>query len=158
MAEQRKPRVQLSRVEQVGIVVKDVDGAVDYYSSIFGWGPFEFMELELKGYTYRGRRHDYGRVKVALAQQGGIQIELIQVLEGELPHSDFLREKGEGAQHLFCGLVDDLSGMLAELAKEGIEPVFRTPLTVGDVEVEAVYLNADRIGGLMIELAGLKQR
>jgi 4-hydroxyphenylpyruvate dioxygenase-like putative hemolysin len=157
MAEQTKPRVQLPSVQQVGIVVRDVDRAVQYYSSTFGWGPFQVMELELKGFTYRGRRSD-GRLKVALAQLGPIQIELVQVLEGKTPHSDFLKEKGEGIDHLLLGPVQDLNGTLAELAKDGIEPIFRCTLKWGDMEIDGVFLNSDRIGGVKIELTEVKQR
>lgn len=164
MAEPKKPRVQLPPVQQLGFVVKDVDKAVEYYSSVFGWGPFDIFELSLKGFTYRGKQGD-SRLKIAMAQQGAIQIELIEVLEGETPHSNFLREKGEGVQHVLCGFVEDLDGMLAELAKDGIEPVFRGLLNpsdfsidmgMGEVRADIVYLNADRIGGVMIELCELK--
>ena len=97
-------------------------------------------------------------MKIALAYSGPLEIELIQVLDGETPHTEFLRERGEGLHHLRFAIVDDLGGMLAELAKEGIEPVFRAQLSWGDFEVEAVYLNTDRIGGVMFELAEARQR
>jgi len=46
---------------------------------------------------------------------------LIQVLEGDTPYSDFLKEKGEGVQHLGFH-TNDLKGLLAAFAKEGLEP------------------------------------
>ncbi len=49
MANQQEPIVKLPPVEQIGIVVKDMDQAIDYYSSTFGWGPFHVMDLEMKG-------------------------------------------------------------------------------------------------------------
>jgi methylmalonyl-CoA/ethylmalonyl-CoA epimerase len=147
MAEQ-EPRVKLPPVDQIGIVVKDIDRAIEYYSSTFGWGPFRVREREMKGFTYRGKIGDC-RLKLALARSGSIEIELIQVLEGETPHTEFLREKGEGVQHLRCS-VDDIDNMLAELAKEGIEPVFHQSLP--QFGVSWAYLNSDKIGGVMLEL------
>jgi len=118
---------------------------MEYYASVFGWGPFHLREVELKGFTYRHQPSD-SRLKVAYLQSGPVQIELIQVMEGETPHSDFLRQKGEGLQHL-CFRVDDFAATATELAKEGIEPVWH----LHGAPVFA-YVNSDRIGGVMFEL------
>ena len=88
-------------------------------------------------------------MKMAFANTGQIEVELIQVLEGETPHTEFLREKGEGLHHLRC-CVDDVDGVLAEMAKDGIEPFFYH-------EVEGMgkifaYLNTDKVGGVVLEL------
>ena len=48
--------------------------------------------------------------------------------------------------------------MLAELAKEGIEPVFHARPAWDDSEAEVVYLSTNKIGGVMFELAEVKQR
>ena len=144
MSEARTPRVKLPPVEQIGIVVKDVDRAIEYYTSTFGLGPFQVREVELEGFTYRNQPCDC-RLKVAFTESGPVQIELIEVLKGETPHTDFLRERGEGLQHL-CFTVDDFAAAAAELAKEGIEPVWHRGVPV------FAYLNTDKIGGVMFEL------
>jgi methylmalonyl-CoA/ethylmalonyl-CoA epimerase len=144
MAKHETPRVKLPPIEQIGIVVNDVDRTIEYYGSVFGLGPFDVREVELKGFTYKHRQCDC-RLKVAFARSGPVEIELIQVLEGETPHGDFLREKGEGLQHLRF-MVDDCAGMLAELAKEGIEPVWHRGVPV------FAYLNTDKVGGVVFEL------
>jgi len=145
MAKEQTSRVKLPPLDQIGIVVKDVDQVMEYYTSVFGWGPFQVREVELKGFTYRNQPCDC-RLKVAYLQSGPVQIELIQVLEGETPHTDFLRERGEGLQHL-CFRVDDFAATAAELAREGIGPVWHLP----GVPVFA-YVNSDDIGGVMFEL------
>ena len=33
------------KLAQVGVVVKDMDKAIEFYSSTFGFGPFEIMEF-----------------------------------------------------------------------------------------------------------------
>ncbi len=144
MSEARTPKVKLPPVEQIGIVVKNVDRAIEYYSSTFGWGPFRVREVYLEGFTYRNQPCDC-RLKVAFIQSGQVQIELIEVLEGETPHTDFLREKGEGLQHLRF-TVDDFAATAAELAKKGIEPVWHRGIPV------FAYLSTDNIGGVMFEL------
>lgn len=175
MTGQQEPRVKLGPVHHVGIVVKDVDKAAEYYSSVFGLGLFrtDVYEMdETTGFTYRGQPAR-ARVKAAFSQRGPIAIELVEVLEGETPHTEFLRQKGEGVQHI-AFTVEDLDETLAELAKEGIEPILRYGLLVEQpadpnsdktggarkrvFEVNEVYLNSDKIGGAIIQLMEVKER
>jgi methylmalonyl-CoA/ethylmalonyl-CoA epimerase len=152
MSEQSVSKVKLPPVEQIGIVVKDVDKAVEYCSSIFGWGPFQVREVEMEGFTYRGQTGKC-RLKMAFSRSGPIEIELIEVLEGETPHTDFLGQKGEGLHHLRFR-VSDFDGMVATLAGEGICPVFHQKFA--DIASFA-YLDTDRIGGVIFELFQLNQ-
>jgi 4-hydroxyphenylpyruvate dioxygenase-like putative hemolysin len=148
----KEPAVRLPPVEQIGIVVRDVDQAVEYFTSTFGWGPFKIREGEQKGFTYDGRTGDC-RLKMAFARSGNVEIELIQVLEGETPHSDFLRRHGEGMQHLRFR-VDDCEGMLAALAKEGVEPLWSQKFP--GIAAFA-YMKTDKTSGLMVELFEKKE-
>ena len=148
MTNKEQPRVKLPPPDQVCIVVKDMDRAIEYYSSVFGWGPFQIMESVTKDITYRGRKGDC-HLKLAFAQSGPIEIELIQVLEGETPHSDFLKDKGEGLHHLRFP-VQGLDGILAELAKDGIEPIWSKDYT--EHGISFAYLNTEKIGGGVFEL------
>jgi len=74
-------------------------------------------------------------------------------VEGKNIYTEFLDSKGEGLHHLGF-LVDDLDAMLAELAKEGIEPVFHKGYPGRGVAF--AYLNSDKVGGVMFELIGTK--
>ncbi|MBM3132011.1 MAG: hypothetical protein FJZ95_03125 [Chloroflexi bacterium] len=152
MTPERQHAVALPPVEQIGIVVKDIEKAVEYYTSTFGWGPFTIQEHAMKGPLYRGKPTDC-RLKLAIARSGTIEIELIQVLEGETPHTEFLREKGEGLHHLRFR-VDDLNAMLTELAREGIEPLWYQSLP--KFGVSFAYLDTDKIGGVIMELIEVK--
>lgn len=153
MTEETKSAIKLPPVEQVGIVVRDIDKAIEFYSATFGWGPFEVSEVSLEGCNYRGKPTDC-RMKMAMAQSGPIEIELIQVLEGETAHTEFLREKGEGIQHLRFS-VDDLDGILAEYAEQGIEPVWGHSMP--EIGVSWAYVNTDKVGGVMAELIEMKE-
>jgi methylmalonyl-CoA epimerase len=148
MAEGRVPAVDLPPIDQVGIVVEDMDRAIEYYSATFGWGPFKVNDLEMKEVTYKEKLIDC-RMKVARTRQENIEIELIQVVEGETPYTDFLEEKGEGLHHLGIR-VDDLHELLAKLAREGIQPVFHKYYP--EINFGFAYLDTDHIGGVMLEL------
>ncbi len=148
---QNKPTAKLPPVGQIGMVVKDVDKMVEFYTAC-GLGPFRVVEVDIKGFVYKGKKGDC-RLRVGVMDGPPISIEMIQVLKGETPHSDFLREKGEGVQHLGFH-VDDLESVLAQFAGQGIRPVFR-----GGVpdKSDFAYLDTDKIGGLVFEVSQLSR-
>ncbi|MCW3992672.1 MAG: VOC family protein, partial [Candidatus Bathyarchaeota archaeon] len=89
METREDPEITLTGVRQVGVVVRNVDEAVEYYSSNFGVGPFRIVIRERKSVIVHGEPADY-KVKLAFADLGQIQLELIEVLEGETIHTEFL--------------------------------------------------------------------
>ena len=142
-----KGKVVLPPVSQVGIVVKDIEKTAEYYYTTFGIGPFSIQEVKMEGVMLRGRPIT-AKIKVAFAQSGPVQIEIIQPLEGENIYTEFLDSKGEGLHHLRFR-VNDLDGIVAELAKQGIEPIFNLKMP----RVSVAYLDSDKIGGVIFELS-----
>jgi methylmalonyl-CoA/ethylmalonyl-CoA epimerase len=133
-------KVEMPPLAQVGIVVRDVEKTMDFYTAAFGFGPWTiFDEIPNPGF----------KVKIAMAQSGQVQLELIQVLEGESLHSKFLKEKGEGLHHLAFFVVD-IDKELARLTKLGITPY--ESAKVPGFDAGFAYLNTDKIGGVMFEL------
>ena len=145
--------LRLPPVRQIGIVVEDVSRVAEYYETTLGIGPFSIVDnVRLDGVLLRGRAVETA-MKVAFAQSGPIQIELIEPLEGENIYTEFLAARGEGLHHLGFE-VDDFEGTLAAFKERGIEPVFW--LNMGFTAF--AYLNTDAIGGVMIELLWSKKR
>ncbi len=147
MPDNGESAVKLPPVEQVGIVVQDVDRAAEQLTALFGWGPFRIREVAMQGFTYGNRQGDC-RLKMAFARSGPVEIELIQVLDGETPHSEFLRRKGEGLHHLRFR-VDNYDELLSQLSREGVQPAFHQVLPG---LASFAYLDTDRIGGVTFEL------
>ena len=145
---------ELPPVTQVGVVVRDIAKAVDYYSTTFGWGPFKISEFEMKGADYNGRKIDC-KIKMARYRQQGIELELIQSLEGDTPYADFLKEKGEGLHHLGIR-VEDVGAVLARLSGQDIRPVFS--LSYPEIGLAFAYLNSDGVGGVMIEIMQMRKK
>jgi len=148
MTERQEPTVRVTSPNHIGIVVKDIDQAVEYYSSMFGWGPFQIQELDMKmvPFIFRGKPGS-GRFKVAITRLGSLVVELFQALEGESPYMEFHREKGEGIHHLGFQ-VDDFDGAVAALTQKGIEPIFHGRFGEGAF----AYFGTDKIGGVVFEL------
>ena len=141
----------LPPVYQLGFVVKDIERTCKYYESMFGTGPFsEVIDVDMDGAILRGKPVKT-KIKVAFVQSGGIQIELIQPVEGANVYTEFLADKGEGIHHL-AYQVEDLDAMKAQFAAQGIEPVFSRDMGV----MEFAYFDMSEVGGLMIEFLYFK--
>jgi len=127
-----------SKVDQIGIVVKDLDKTMKFCEKIFGVRSFSTVERDL----------GYAKLKTGFFWLGNIQIELIQVVEGKTIHSKFLEEKGEGIHHLGF-FVKDMEKELNQLKKEGIEVLER-----GEVlgVAKYAYLNTEKTLGFILEL------
>jgi methylmalonyl-CoA/ethylmalonyl-CoA epimerase len=113
--------VQLKRLVQIGIVVSDRDRTTQLLTSLFGIGPFRFVEWPDRAeskYYYRGVEEQV-RIKQAFVQLGDIEVELIQPLEGRSAYKDFLEETGGGIHHVLFE-VRDIDPVIEELAKSGV--------------------------------------
>lgn len=152
MSEGQNIDVKLPPMEHMGVVVRNVDLAVEHYTRL-GFGPFKVFQADVSGYIYRGKEV-YARLRLAHSAGPVPRIDLIQTLEGNNPHIDFLREKGEGVDHIGYHVApEDFDKKLAEFAEKGIVPVYHR--LTGPMPV--VYLDTADIGGIMIELMGIKK-
>jgi len=108
-----------SNLHHISIVVRNIDDAVKFYTSI-GIGPFEEYP-PLRDYIKLNQKDEIGfyNIRVKVAQIGPIQIQLIQPGEGKSLHKDFLMKKGEGVYHLGF-VVDDVDKSEAEVKKLGL--------------------------------------
>jgi methylmalonyl-CoA/ethylmalonyl-CoA epimerase len=87
------------RIDQVGIVVRDVEASVKEYEKFFGEGSFSVIDGEQPAVLGDGREIMI-KGRLAFAQLGDVQVELIQILEGPSIHVDFLEQNGEGIHHV----------------------------------------------------------
>jgi len=88
-------------IRQVAYLVPDIEAAMDYWSTVLGVGPWYYNpKVPIKNFTYRGERHEPHN-SVALANAGGLQIELLQT-RNDVPsmYRDFLRAGHTGVQHV----------------------------------------------------------
>jgi catechol 2,3-dioxygenase-like lactoylglutathione lyase family enzyme len=146
ISKRRRTGVNLNNLDQISIVVRDMDRAIEYWSSVFGLGPFYVVDDYPAEMNYRGHLGKC-RLKMGFALVNGIEIELIQVLEGDTPHLEHLAQHGEGLFHLRFR-VDDLDGTLAKLAEEDVSPIWCDRYPGGVM----AYLDSYKVGGVRFEL------
>ncbi|MGO9366294.1 MAG: VOC family protein [Terriglobales bacterium] len=114
--------VQLNRLVQIGIVVADRDRTTQLLTSLFGMGPFRFVEWPDRPeseYYYRGVQENI-RIRQAFVQLGAVEIELIEPLEGRSGYRDFLDQTGGGIHHVLFE-VTDIDPVLEKLALSGVK-------------------------------------
>lgn len=120
MENKPKGKVNLPPVGQIGVVVKDVDETMKYYSETFGIGPWRVVELNFPEVELRGKKHP-AKLRIGFASLGPVEFELIQVVEGRTLHSEFLEEGREGLHHLgFFVTAEEKERILQDAAKAGI--------------------------------------
>jgi methylmalonyl-CoA/ethylmalonyl-CoA epimerase len=117
MVEKRK--FVLPKLHHIGVAVKDIEKAAEYYSSNFGVGPFMFLDVDLPGTVTSGKSTPL-KLKVGMAQMGDVIFELIQdVGEGRSARGEPISRRPRRPYHLGF-LVDDLSQALTQLKRQGI--------------------------------------
>src|SRR4030042_2671075 len=90
-----------TRLIHIGIVVRNMNKTIERLTAL-GIGPFKPRILPPDAREeYRGKPFiPSQRVAIQITQIGDMELELIQPIDGESPHQEFLAQKGEGIQHL----------------------------------------------------------
>ena len=113
-------KVKVKKVPGVAIVVRDLDKVARSYQEILNIGPWtvsDWNESSISDRVYHGKP-SRSREKIAVADVGGVKLELIQPLAGDSIYQDFLNEFGEGLHHIECH-VDDVDMAAKVLTAEG---------------------------------------
>ncbi|HEX9712976.1 MAG TPA: methylmalonyl-CoA epimerase [Actinomycetota bacterium] len=128
----------LSKVHHVGIAVRDLDAAIEFYSGTFG---VEF--------TYRHTATDQG-VEEAMGKVGESWIQLLRPVSPESPVGKFIDKRGEGVHHVAYA-VADVEQALRELEGLGITLIDEHP-RIGSMDASIAFLHPKSVGGVLTEL------
>jgi Glyoxalase/Bleomycin resistance protein/Dioxygenase superfamily len=138
------------QISQIGYVVRDIRASMNHWIS-HGVGPWFYVEhVELEYFRHRGADSRL-EMSAAVANSGGIQIELIQQ-RNDAPsvYKDFLGAGREGAQHVaywttgYQQLYDQALSLGYKVAQEG-------QLGGG----RFAYLDTEHDPGTMIEISDI---
>ena len=113
-------KIQCKGINQIAIVVEDLERVAADYWTILAIGPWAIYNWEAP-LVYDRKYHGqnvWARERIALAQVGDVQLELVQPVEGPSIYADWLKEHGEGLHHMNF-LVDDVDEACEILAQEG---------------------------------------
>ena len=147
MKKSRAEKLPFSKVDQVGVVVRDMDKAIEYYEAL-GIGPFEDLTGPIIDRWVHGKPADDVKLMAKKAQMGQVQFELVQPISGESVQKEFLESRGESINHLGF-FMEDLHKEVAVLIEKGVKVASSGKFVDGG---GFAYLNTDKVGGVMFEL------
>jgi methylmalonyl-CoA/ethylmalonyl-CoA epimerase len=124
-------------LHHVGIVVADLDAAVERYAvlSFAGGERFELAEQGVIAVTYHA---------------GPGYVELIQPTNADGAIAKFMAKRGEGMHHV-AYRVQDLDGTLERLARAGVRLIDETPRT-GAHGWRIAFVHPESCNGVLTEL------
>jgi methylmalonyl-CoA/ethylmalonyl-CoA epimerase len=135
--------MRISRVNHLGMVVKDIAAARDGFRDLLGL-PITKTELF------------EGELDIAFLSCGDTQVELIRPVVHDHAVVEYLREHGPGIQHVAFE-VEDLDGALKELRERGVELIDEVPRPGADDTIIA-FLHPRSFGGILVELCQYRTR
>lgn len=140
-------------MRQNGIVVADIDAAIRYWTETMRVGPFfRIADQPLVDFMHRGHPSS-ARISVALAQSGGIQIELVQPLDDEpSAFNDYRRRVGEGLQHV-AFWTDEFDSLDDRARRSGLIPVQWGRSGSGGSNERFAYFETPDAAAPMIEIS-----
>ena len=144
-------------LSHVVMVVRDMDKAIKRFQSIGidTFGPEVILDrARYKKVEVYGKIPEPGTVvkmKVRNFKIGSLDLELLQPIEGDTFHTEFLKTKGEGVDNLEF-IVDDLEKEKAELVEKGV-PVALNATAVTDLgELNLAIFDTRNISSIFTEL------
>jgi methylmalonyl-CoA epimerase len=130
--------VDVTRIDQVGIAVEDLDAALELYARLFGIHAASREHVESDG------------VEEAMLEIGGVHLQLLQSTREDSPIDRFIRRRGPGLHHLGLA-VESLDEALEHLRSEGVELIDEQPRVGGGGHLVA-FVHPRSTGGILVEL------
>jgi methylmalonyl-CoA/ethylmalonyl-CoA epimerase len=129
-----------TRIDHVGIAVRDLDEAKAFYTRAFG------MQV-----VHEEVNEEQGVREAMLAVGGsGSCIQLLAPLREDSPIGKFLARSGEGIQQMAYG-VDDIDAVSATLRERGLRLLYDEPKT-GTAGSRVNFIHPKDAGGVLVEL------
>ena len=130
--------MELKRVDHIGIAVKNLDEAVNFYETAIGLKAVGFETVEEQ------------KVKVAFLPCGDSELELLESTEPDGPIARFIEKNGPGIQHIAIR-VDDIDKALEELKAKEVRLIDQTP-RYGAGNARIAFVHPKATGGVLLEL------
>lgn len=97
----------IGTLDHIGVVVDDLEAAVDQYETTWGYTVTDREVLEQDG------------LELVFLEAGDMCVELVASLRDDSPVAQFLASRGPGLHHIAVR-VDDIDEALATLAERGV--------------------------------------
>jgi len=130
--------MDVTRIDQVGIAVEDLDATLEFYARAFGIRAVSRERVESDG------------VDEAMLEVDGVQLQLVASTRDDSPVDRFIQRRGPGLHHLGLA-VRSLDEALDHLRSEGVELIDEHPRPGGGGHLVA-FVHPRATGGVLVEL------
>lgn len=146
------PFLHFPKINQIGILVKDIATSAAQYASLLGIKPWFRPKVVRHEVIYQDKPITLD-LDIAVAFRGGMEYELIQVRGGvDCVYSDLINLQGGGVHHLGA-IVRDFDKHLAKIRQLGISVIQSGVITTkGKAVTRYGYLDTREPCGVITEL------
>ncbi len=136
--------MQASKIEHIGIAVKDLDKSISLYEEMLGYECYKVEEVKDQ------------KVRTAFFKIGETKLELLEATDPSSPIARFIEKRGEGMHHLAFA-VSNIEERLMNMEKKGINLIDKKARKGAD-DLNIAFLHPGSTSGVLIELCENKNK
>ena len=136
--------MQASKIEHIGIAVKDLDKSISLYEEMLGYECYKVEEVKDQ------------KVRTAFFIIGETKLELLEATDPSSPIARFIEKRGEGMHHLAFA-VSNIEERLMNMEKKGINLIDKKARKGAD-DLNIAFLHPGSTSGVLIELCENKNK
>ena len=125
-------------VNHVAVVVEDMENSLLFWRDALGIPLQELRDVPAE------------KSQVAFLPVAGAEVELVMPTTNDSGIAKYLAKRGQGMHHL-CLEVDDIVGMMSQLAGKNVRLINEEPRIAADGKKYA-FIHPDSTGGVLVEL------
>ena len=130
--------MKAKKIEHIGIAVKSIEKAKEFYEGILGLECYAVEEVTEQ------------KVKTAFFMVGETKIELLEATSDDSPVAKFIEKRGEGIHHIAFA-VDNADKALKEADQKGVRVIDKTSRK-GAEGLDIGFLHPKSTYGILAEL------
>jgi len=130
--------MKLTKIEHIGIAVKNLDESIKFYEEILGLKCYAIEVVEDQ------------KVKTAFFQIGETKIELLESTHPDGPVAKFIEKRGEGTHHI-AFKTNDINSSIKELKEKNVRLIDENPRK-GAEQLDICFIHPKSANGVLIEI------
>jgi len=131
-----------SHIEHIGIAVRNLEPAIDFYEKVFGFKCYNIEEVTEQ------------KVRTAFFMVGQTKIELLESTDPDGPISKFIEKKGEGIHHIAFA-VKNIGDQLKHAEENGVKLINTVP-GKGAEGLDIAFIHPKSASGVLIEICEVR--
>jgi methylmalonyl-CoA/ethylmalonyl-CoA epimerase len=132
-----------SHIEHIGIAVRNLDNAINFYENILGLKCYSIEEVPEQ------------KVRTAFFMVGQTKIELLESTAPDGPIGRFIEKRGEGIHHIAFA-VKNINEQLKQAEEKGVKLIDTVPRK-GAEGLDIAFIHPKSASGVLIEICEHKR-